>query len=389
MFGKLGCISFGGPAVHVALLEEAVVKRRQWLTREEFLDLLGATNLIPGPTALEMAAHVGYRRAGLLGLLAAGVAFSLPGVVATVVLAWAYVTYGGVEHIEPFLRGVKPAVVAIVFAAAYRLGKTAVTSWPLASIAVGVALASLAGLNEVGTLLIGAIVGAAFLRMIEGRPSVPSKPAAAILTGTVASAAAKPASAATILATVGGGACAAAVAVPLWQLGLYFLQIGAVLFGGGYVLVAYLHGGLVEQHRWLTQRQLLDAIAAGQMTPGPLVTTAAFVGYLLSPEWPVAGAALATAAIAAPGFVLVAATHRWIARLRRWPWAARFLDAVNAASIGLMAAVVVALAHATLTVWPFDWRAWLIALVCAAAFLAGRVSAVWIVLLGAVLGRLL
>jgi chromate transporter len=397
LFAKLGCISFGGPAVHVALMEEEVVARRRWLEREDFLDLLGASNLIPGPTALEVAGHVGYRRAGLPGLLMAGVAFALPGTMATLALAWAYVAYGGLGHVEPLLAGIRPAVLAILFAAGWRLGRAAVTSWPLAAIGAAVAAASLAGQSEIGSLLAGALLGAVLLRLTDRRRNPP----AALLAGAMATSSwAWSASMATktwpchpqsLLAATCGAVCAAAGAVSLWQIGLYFLKIGAVLFGGGYVLVAYLQGGLVEQCGWLTQQQLLDAIAVGQLTPGPLVTTAAFVGYLLSPEWPVVGAAIATGAIMLPGLILVAATHRWVARLRRWPWTARFLDALGAASVGLMATVVIALARASLRIppvgWP-EWQNWLVAMVCAGVFLAWRVSAAWIVLLGAALGLL-
>lgn len=323
-------------------------------------------------------------------------AFALPGALATIALAWAYVADGGLEHgglahIEPFLRGVRPAVLGILFAAAWRLGRTAITGWPLAAIGAAVAAASLAGLNQIGALLAGAVFGALLLRFTRPRPRLPAKPAAGLLAGCAAAAAARPAAAAPILATTCGAACAAVGAIPLWQIGLYFLQIGAVLYGGGYVLVAYLQGGLVDHGGPLPQQQLLDAVAAGQLTPGPLITTATFVGFLLCPEWPVAGAATATLAIMLPGFFLVAATNPWIPRLRRWPWTARLLDALGAASVGLMAAVIVALARATLHVPPIDWpqwQNWLIVPGCAAVFLIWRVPAAWIVLLGAALGYL-
>ena len=391
LFAKLGCLGFGGPAVHVAMMEEEVVTRRRWLEREDFLDLLGASNLIPGPTALEVAGHVGYRRAGWPGLLAAGVAFALPGTLATVAMAWAYAAYGSLKDAEPLLLGIRPAVLAILFAAGWRLGKTAIRSWPLAAIGAAVAAGPLAGQSEIGSLLAGALLGTVFLRFTEQRRDPPGKPAAVLLASCCAAATARPAAAAPVLAATCGAICAAAGAASLWQIGLYFLKIGAVLFGGGYVLVAYLQGGLVEQHGWLTQQQLLDAVAAGQLTPGPLVTTAAFVGYLVSPEWPVVGAAIAVGAIMLPGLVLVAATHRWVSRLRRWPWTARFLDALGAASVGLMAAVIITLARASLPVPPVDWpgwQNWLVAVICAGVFLAWRVSAAWIVLLGAAMGLL-
>jgi len=388
LFAKLGSISFGGPAAHVALMEEEVVHRRAWLSREHFVDLLGATNLIPGPNALEMAAHVGYQRAGGAGLLVAGLAFTLPAAIITTVLAWAYVGYGRLPEVEPFLRGIKPAVLAVIFVAVCRLSKTAIRSWQAALIGVAVAAASLAGLNEIGILLAGSLLGAIFLRWSHRVGGLPLQPTAGLFAGWTMAAASKPAAAAPLVAATCGAACVATV-VPLWQIGLYFLQIGAVLYGSGYVLVAYLEGGLVEQYGWLTQQQLMDSVAAGQLTPGPLVTTATFVGYLLSPGQPVAGAAIATAAIILPGLVLVAVINPWIPRLRRWPWAGRFLDAVNAASLGLMAAVVFTLARTTLAAPPIDWRNWLIAIVSAAIFLIRRVSPVWIVLGGAILGWVL
>ena len=393
LFAKLGCISFGGPAAHVALMEDEVVRRRQWLTREHFLDLLGATNLIPGPNALEMAAHVGYQRAGMTGLLVAGVAFTLPAALITAALAWAYVGYGHLPEVEPFLRGIQPAVLAIVFAAVCRLAKTAIRGWPAAVIGAAVAGAALAGLNEIGVLLVGGVLGTAFLRWTQPSDGLPSKPAAGVLVGWSLAATSKPAAAAPILTAAAGAVCAAAAIVPLWQIGLYFLEIGAVLYGSGYVLVAYLQGGLVDELGWLSQQELFDAVAAGQLTPGPLVTTATFVGYLLGnrsgPAQAALGAATATAAIILPGLVLVAIVNPWIPRLRRWPWAARFLDAVSAASIGLMASVTVALAHTTLAVRPIDWRNWAIALASAVVLLVWRVPAAWIVLGGALVGRVL
>ena len=393
LFAKLGSISFGGPAAHVALMEDEVVKRRGWLTREHFLDLLGATNLIPGPNAVEMAAHVGYRRAGLAGLLVAGVAFTLPAALITTALAWAYVDCRDLPEAEPFLRGIQPAVLAIIFAAICRLTKTAIRGWQAAVIGVAVAGAALAGLNEIGTLLAGSLLGTLFLRWSQPGGSLPAKPTAGLLAGWTLATGSKPAAAAPLCAAACGAACAATGAVAIWQIGLYFLQIGAVLYGSGYVLVAYLQGGLVDELGWLSQQELFDAVAAGQLTPGPLVTTATFVGYLLGNRSGAAaavlGAAAATAAIILPGLVLVAIVNPWIPKLRRWPWAARFLDAVNAASIGLMAAVIAALAHTTLAAWPIDWRNWAIALVSAGVLLVWRVPAAWIVLGGAVLGRVL
>lgn len=381
VFGKLGTISFGGPAAHIALMEDEIVVRRAWLTREHFLDLLGATYLIPGPNALEMAAHVGYVRAGFLGLLVAGLSFTLPAAAITGAIAWAYVAYGSMPQVEPFLKGITPVVLAIILAAVFRLGKTALRSWQLALIGVAVAGAALAGANEIVTLLVGSLVGALLLRWTrrevnsnrEKTPGVAGVWASLGLSGGTAASA----------GLVGTGAVSAAAAsVPLWKLALFFLKIGAVLYGSGYVLVAYLQGGLVQDYGWLTERQLIDAVAAGQITPGPLITTATFVGYLVA-GWP--GAAVATAAIILPGCCFVAIINPWIPRLRRWPWAGRFLDAVNAASVGLTAAVTVTLARGTL----IDWRAWLLAILAAGVLWRWKVSAIWLVLAGAIAGAVL
>lgn len=345
LFLKLGTVSFGGPAAHLAVMEDEVVHRRAWLPREQFLDLMAATQLIPGPNSLEMTAYVGFRRAGIVGALVAAASFTLPAAVLTALLAWVYLQYGALPHVEPFLRGVKPAVLAIIVAAVARLAKTAIKSRGTGWIALAVVAAAMQGLNEIATLAVAGVAGAVFLGWAQrhGTPPAEITPNAC---GACVFAAGSSAMAGTSLA-------AACASVSAWQVGLYFLKVGAVLYGTGYVLAAYLRGGLVGQG-WLTEQQLLDALAAGQVTPGPLITTATFVGYLLAGP---GGAATATAAIILPGLVVVMITQSWISRLRQWPWSSRFLDAVNAASIGLTAVVIVSLARATLV----DWRAWLIA----------------------------
>lgn len=344
LFLKLGTVSFGGPAAHLAVLEDEVVHRRGWLPREQFLDLMAAAQLIPGPNALEMTAYVGFRRAGIVGSLVAATSFTLPAALMTAFLAWGYQRYGALPHVEPFLRGVKPAVLAIIVAAVVRLGKTAIKNRPTGLIAAAVVASAVYGLNEIATLVIAGLAGAVLLGLSQRRTTPPSEGTPGACSACVF-AAGSSAMASTSLAATGGG-------VSAWQVGLFFLKVGAVLYGTGYVLAAYLRGGLVGQG-WLTERELLDALAAGQVTPGPLITTATFVGYLLAGP---GGAATATAAIILPGLLVVMITQSWIARLRQWPWSSRFLDAVNAASIGLTAVVVVSLAQATLA----DWRAWLI-----------------------------
>ena len=365
LFLKLGLIGFGGPAAHIAMMEEEVVERRRWLTREHFLDLVGATNLIPGPNSTEMAIHVGYLRAGWAGLLIAGLCFIIPAVLITTGFAWAYVTFGTLPQVVPFLFGIKPALIAIILAAVWRLGRSAAKNVELWGLGFAVALASLFGWNEIVVLLIGGVIGMLWL----GR-------AASVALFAWMSAPATGAAAAA------GGGSATAATVSLVTLGLFFLKVGAVLYGSGYVLVAFLEGGLVRDYGWLSEAQLLDAIAIGQFTPGPVLSTATFIGYILGG---LPGAVVATAGIFLPSFIFVAALGLVLPRLRRSRWMAAFLDAVNMSSVALMAAVTVKLSVSTLTSWP----AWVIALAAAGAGLHWKVNATWLVLGGAVVGRLL
>lgn len=369
LFFKLGAISFGGPAAHLALIEDEVVARRKWLTHEQFLDLLGATNLIPGPNSLEMAAHIGYRRAGTPGLLVAAAAFTLPAAVLTAALAWAYLRFGALPEVGPFLAGIKPAVVAVIAVAMIRLGTKALATWPLAMIGLAAAGASLAGINEVLALFAGGFLGSLVLARWKTKAA-----AAAVLGSITATAHAAPLAAGVAAGTVASGASLGAIA-------LFFLRVGATLYGTGYVLIAYLERGLVHRHGWLGQEQLIDAVAAGQITPGPLISTATFVGYLLAGA---GGAAVATLAIILPGLLLVGLTNPLIPRLRRWAWTARFLDAINAASIGLIALVSLRMAAASAT----SITAILIAVVSAIVLLRWKVSPIWLVLGGAAIGGL-
>lgn len=362
LFLKLGIIGFGGPAAHIALMEEEVVARRGWLTREHFLDLVGATNLIPGPNSTEMAIHVGYVRAGWPGLLVAGAAFILPAVLITSAAAWAYVKYGSLPQVSPLLYGIKPVVLAVILGAVWRLGRSAVKGWRLLVIGLAVIAAVLLGVNEIVALLLGGVLGMFWLRL----------PAAGAGPGGLAALLALPGLPG--LVQPGGPA-----GVRLWDLGLFFLKIGSVLYGSGYVLVAFLEGGLVRDLGWLTQQQLLDAIALGQFTPGPVLSTATFVGYVLAG---VPGAIVATLGIFAPSFLFVAILNPVVPRLRRWPWTAAFLDAINVSAIGLMVAVVAELAATTLTGWP----AWVLAVGAAIAAVWWRVNPAWLVVGGAAVG---
>jgi len=367
LFLKLGTIGFGGPAVHIGMMEAEVVRRRQWLSREYFLDLVGATNLIPGPNSTEMAIHLGFIRAGWAGLVVAGLCFILPAALITAGLAWAYVKFGSLPQVAPFFYGIKPAVLAVILAATLRLGRTALKGWRLGVVGVGVGVASLGGVNEVLALFVGGALGMLWLRL----PEMKGQQRAWVLAAFAGSAA--------LGAAPAAGAAGPAVTVSLWKLGAFFLKVGAVLYGSGYVLVAFLEGGLVHDYAWLTRQQLLDAIAIGQFTPGPVLSTATFVGYLVAGA---PGAWVATAAIFLPSFCFVAALNPLVPRLRRSPWTAAFLDAVNVSSIALMAAVTLKLAQSTLTAWP----AWLIAAAAAALGVGWKVDPSRLILGGAVAG---
>ncbi|MCU0542627.1 MAG: chromate efflux transporter [Oscillatoriaceae cyanobacterium Prado104] len=376
LFLKLGVIGFGGPVAHIAMMEDEVVKRRHWLTRQHFLDLLGATNLIPGPNSTEMAIHVGYIYAGWLGLIVSGVCFILPAVLITGGLAWVYVSYGNLPQVAPLLYAIKPAVLAVIINALWGLGKKAVKTQKLLIIAFGVvALLMLLKLNEVVALLIGGVLGMIWLQA-GGKGNQPGDKAnfliASLATGT------------TLKATAAVGV--STVNVSLWKLGLFFLKVGSVLFGGGFVLVAFLQGELVQEYGWLTQQQLLDAIAIGQFTPGPILSTATFIGYILAG---IPGAIVATVGIFIPSFAFTVALNPLVPRLRASKWTAAFLDAVNVSAVALMAVVTVQLGMAILTVpkAPFlDIFAVAIALISAVLVIRYKINAAWLILGAALMG---
>lgn len=380
VFFKLGLIGFGGPAVIVGMLEEDVVRRRKWVTRERLLDLVGATNIIPGPNAVEMCLHLGYVRAGWPGLFVAGAGFIVPAVLSSLALAWAYVEYGQLPQVTPFLYGIKPAVLALILSAVWRLGQTAAKGWRLVVIGAAATAACLLGANEVLALLGGGVVGALWLWLSERRRSSQERQSAA-LAGTTGGAGAVSAKA-QLAGTAGAAGAAAAATVPVWKLGLFFLKVGAVMYGTGYVLVAFLEGDLVNHYGWLKHEELLDAIAVGQFTPGPLLSCATFIGYLLVR---VPGAIVATVGILIPSFFFVAALNPVLPRLRQSAWASRFLDAVNISAVGLMLAVTAKLARQALTSWP----AWVIAVAAGIAAIRFRLSAPWLVAGGSVAGSLL
>ena len=392
LFLKLGTIGFGGPAVHLAMMEDEVVARRKWLSRERFLDLLGVTNLIPGPNSTEMAIQLGYERAGRRGLVAAGLCFVLPATVISGVLAWAYVRYGGLPQSLPLLAGIKPVVVAIICGALWRLGKSAVKDWRLCLVGIAVAAMTYRQGNPVLVLLAGAAIGTVWRYAREaggavsawwgGLVAAPWRAAEARFPAAEpvrdAEAALK-AGAAVATATTAAVAGTAAGGVALWQLGLFFLKVGAVLYGGGYVLFAFLEGGLVHDLGLLTRVQLMDAVAVGQFTPGPLLSTATFVGYLVAGP---AGAVVATVAIILPSFVFVAAVNPVIAKLRSSRLMGAFLDAVNVSAVGLMGAMLVRLGESTLV----DAFSWWMAGAALLVMLSQRVSPGWLIIAGGITG---
>jgi chromate transporter len=364
LFLKLGTTAFGGPAVHIAMMEDEVVRRRRWLTREEFLDYLGAVNLIPGPNSTELAIHIGRARAGRPGLLVAGLAFILPATLIVGVIAWAYVRFGTVPEAAAILYGVKPVVLAIVAQALWSLGRTALKTSMLAIVSVAALVAAAAGVHE---LVILAVAGAIMMGTVRPRGATAMAP---------------------LLAASGPGVTAPAVAVValspvgLWPLFLVFAKAGALLFGSGYVLLAFLRADLVVRLHWLTESQLLDAIAIGQITPGPVFTTATFIGYVLGGP---AGATVATIGIFLPAFVFVAMTGALVPRLRRSPIAAAALDGVNVASLALMAAVSWHLGRAAL----IDPLTVAVALASLVALVWFRVNSAWLIGAGAAVGLIL
>ena len=334
LFLKLGTLGFGGPAAHIALMETEVVRRRRWLSHEEFLDLLGATNLIPGPNSTEMALHIGYRRAGYAGLIAAGLSFILPAAMIVTLIAWAYVQHGALPEVGIVLRSVKPVIIVVVLQALWGLGRTAIKTSLLAAVAIGSAMLIVAGVHELVVLLLAAVSCAA-ARGIRQHSS-------------------------------------ALCSVELLPLFLFFLKVGSVLFGSGYVLLAFLRADLVERWHWLSAGQLLDAVAIGQVTPGPVFATATFVGYVLA-GFP--GAFVATVGIFLPAFVFVALSGSLVPRIRKSRIAGAALDGVNAGTLALMAVVTWQLARTAVV----DVPTGLLAAAAVVGIIVLRVNSVWLV----------
>jgi chromate transporter len=367
LFLKLGTIAFGGPAAHIAMMEDEVVRRRGWMTREDFLDLLGATNLIPGPNSTEMAIHIGHRQAGWKGLLVAGISFIFPAVLIVTGFAWAYVRYGSFPQVTGILYGVKPVIIAIVLQALWSLGRTAIKSRFLAAIAITGAGLAFLGIHELLILFGGGLV-LGMERLIRQRIESRHKLRSLI-----------PASALAIF--LQSGPTAATATFGLWPLFLFFLKVGAVLYGSGYVLLVFLRADLVERWQWLTESQLLDAIAVGQITPGPVFTTATFIGYVLGG---IPGATVATVGIFLPAFLFVAVSGPLVPRIRRSATAGAFLDGINAASLALMLVVTYQLGRSALV----DITTILLALISAVILFRFRPNSAWLVLGGALAGWL-
>jgi chromate transporter len=361
VFLKLGLVGFGGPAAHVALMENEVVRRRGWLSRERFLDLVGAANLIPGPNSTELAIHIGQQRAGWAGLVVAGACFIAPAFLTVVGCAWAYVRFGSLPAAGGLLYGVKPVIIAVVLQALSRLGRTALRTRATAAVGLLSLAAVVAGIHELLVLLAAGVVLALSRRTAAAR-------GARTAVGFVP-----------LLPALTAGGVGGVVPFGLMPLFLFFLKVGSVLFGSGYVLLAFLRADLVVRWHWLSEAQLLDAVAVGQITPGPVFTTASFIGYQLGG---LPGAVVATLGIFLPAFVFVALSGPLVPRIRRSHVAGAFLDGVNAASIALMAFVTAELARSAIV----DVATLLLALASAALLIEARVNSAWLVVAGALVG---
>ncbi len=346
------------------MMENEIVRRRDWMTRDEFIDLLGATNLIPGPNSTEMAIHIGHRQRGWPGLLVAGTCFILPAALIVTAFAWAYVTYGSLPQVAGVLYGVKPVIIAVVLDALWSLGRAAIKTAFLGAIVVAGVILTFLGIHEL-LVLLGAGLITGFGRLILRQ--IRSGRSAFVLFSK---------SPIALLLQVSG---AATTQFGLWPLFLFFLKVGAVLYGSGYVLLAFIRADLVERWHWLTETQLLDAIAVGQVTPGPVFTTATFIGYVLAGT---KGAIVSTVGIFLPAFVFVALSGPLVPRIRKSATAGAFLDGVNAAALALMLVVTYQLARAAVV----DLPTIALALVSALLLMVFRVNSAWLILGGAILG---
>lgn len=358
LFFKLGSIAFGGPAAHIAMMEDEVVKKRKWMTQEHFLDLMGATNLIPGPNSTEMTMHCGHEKAGWKGLIVAGFCFIFPAVVITSIFAWLYQEYGQLPKVEPFIYGIKPAVIAIIVMAAYRLGKKAIKNTQLAIIGAIALGACLLGINEIVTLVGCGLLGLSIYFVKQNTTNLPSIMPLLLYQASDT------------------------LNLSNLKIFLTFLKIGAILYGSGYVLFAFLDAEIVA-NGWLTRQALIDAVAVGQITPGPVLSTATFIGWQMNGLW---GAVVATLGIFLPSFLFVWLLNPLMPKMRKSKTIRAVLDAVNVAAVALIIAVCIEMAKDTLV----DWRTIVIALLSLiTVFGFKKLNSAFIVLGGSFLGYLL
>jgi chromate transporter len=363
VFLKLGTIAFGGPAAHIAMMEDEFVRKRHWISEAEFLDRIAAASLIPGPSSTEVAIFIGQAKGGWAGLVVGGCCFIIPAAVLVTLIAAVYVRFGSLPQVSGILYSIKPAVIAIILQALWNLARTATKTKLLVVISVFAVVLSGLGVAPLIVLAIAGIAsGAAALFKMRGELSLTAIPAfgkIGLLLGTVA----------------------VAVPVNMLRLFLSFLKIGAIVFGSGYVLLAFLRTEFIEHLHWLTEKQLIDAVAVGQFTPGPVFTTATFIGYLVAG---IPGASLATLGIFLPGFALVALSGRLLPKLRHSVWAAATLDGVVVASLALMAVVAWQLGRAAIV----DWRTFTI-LIASSVVLRFRVNSAWVIAAAGMIGWLL
>jgi chromate transporter len=355
LFLKLGSIAFGGPAAHIAMMEEEVVRKRKWMNHEHFLDLVGATNLIPGPNSTEMTMHCGHERAGWKGLVVAGVSFILPAVIITMVFAWLYQKYGTLPQIEPFIYGIKPAVISIILFAVFNLGIKALKNLELGILGGATLVACLLGVNEIAAMFIAGFTGILIYYLKSLRNNLNS------------------------FVPILGVSFFQSLNLNIFWI---FLKVGSILYGSGYVLFAFLDAELVTKGL-LSRQELVDAIAVGQFTPGPVLSTATFIGWQLNGFW---GAILATIGIFIPSFLFVGLLNPLIPKLRKSKYMSAFLDAINIASVAVILAVVIAMGKETIT----DWRTIVVALLSVGAVLTfKKLNSAFIVIGGALVGYIL
>jgi len=345
VFAKLGIFAFGGPAAHVAMMEDEIVTKRKWMSKERFIDMYGFTSLIPGPNSTEMAILMGYHRGGMIGLIIAGVSFILPAVLIVLAFAYIYVNYGSVPLVAGLFDGVKPVILAIVIQALYRLSKTVLSSLEKGMIFVAVLALSFFGISEIPLILIGSAIYLLIKKIPKGKVFV-VEPMSWIL------------------------------------VFLVFLKIGSVLYGSGYVLLSFLETEFVLKYGAITSQTLLDAVVVGQFTPGPVFTTATFIGYVIAG---LPGAIAATVGIFLPSFLLVGLVFPWFEKLRKNPILSIVLDGVNIASIALMAAVTIKLGLSTI----IDWQSAIIFIVSVIVLIKTKVNSTWLILVGALIGIIL